>query len=78
MSHYSRAEDEVRSFIKAITKLSIDRMPDMDKRELSITLYPLLNDRSQKALEKIIEEVNATEKIYPGTDLVMVFKMTTI
>jgi len=78
MSHYSRAVDEVRSFIKAITKLSIDRMPDMDKRELSITLYPLLNDRSQKALEKIIEEVNATEKIYPGTDLVMVFKMTTI
>ena len=78
MSHYSRAEDEVRSFIKAITKLSIDRMPDMDKRELSITLYPLLNDRSQKALEKIIEEVNATEKIYPGTDLVMVFKMTII
>lgn len=78
MSHYSRAEDEVRSFIKAITKLSIDRMPDMDKRELSITLYPLLNDRSQKALEKIIEEVNATETIYPGTDLVMVFKMTII
>jgi hypothetical protein len=53
-------------------------MPDMDKRELSITLYPLSNNRSQKALEKIIDEVNASKTIYPGTDLIMVFKMTTI
>ena len=78
MPYYSRAEYEVRSLIKAITKLSIDLMPDMDKRELSITLYPLSNNRSQKALEKIIDEVNASKAIYPGTDLVMVFKMTTI
>jgi hypothetical protein len=78
MPYYSRAEDEVRSLIKAITKLSIDLMPDMDKRELSITLYPLSNNRSQKALEKIIDEVNASKTIYPGTDLIMVFKMTTI
>lgn len=50
MPYCSRAEDEVRSLIKEITKLSIDLMPNMDKIELSITLYPLSNNCSQKAL----------------------------
>jgi hypothetical protein len=73
--HFSRAEDEIRALVKAITHLSIDIMPDMEKSLLNITLYPLSNNRSQTALANIIEEVNATNTMYPGTTLVMRFKI---
>lgn len=76
--YYGRAEDEIRALVKAITRLSIDLMPDMQHKLLCITLYPLSNKRSQLALAGIIEEVNATHTLYPGTDLVMNFKMATV
>jgi predicted DNA-binding protein YlxM (UPF0122 family) len=76
--HFSRAEDEIRSLIKAITRLSIDIIPDNEKALLNITLYPLSNIRSQNALANIIDEVNATNSVYPGTNLIMRFKITTM
>ena len=76
--HFSRAEDEIRALVKAITHLSIDLIPDMENSILNITLYPLSNNRSQNALEKIINHVNATNTVYPGTMLVMKFKIATM
>ena len=76
--HFSRAEDEVRALVKAITHLSIDMMPDQENSELNIILYPMANQRSQVALSKIIEEVNATQTLYPGTNWMLKFKITTM
>jgi len=45
---------------------------------MNITLYTLSNLRSQHALAKIIEEVNATNTTYPGTDLTIKFKIATM
>jgi hypothetical protein len=76
--HFSRSEDEVRTLVKAITKLSIDMIPDMENSLLNITLYPLSNLRSQNALANIIDGVNATKTVYPGTTLMMRFKIATM
>jgi hypothetical protein len=76
--HFSRAEDEVRALVKAITRLSIDIIPDQKNAQLNITLYPLANTRSQKALSSIIDQINATQTVYPGTNMIMKFKITTI
>jgi hypothetical protein len=76
--HFSRAEDEIRALVKAITHLSIDMIPDYENSLLNITLYPLSNLRSQYALANIIDEVNATNTVYPGTMLIMKFKITTM
>ena len=76
--HFSRAEDEIRALVKAITHLSIDLEPDMENSILNITLYPMANLRSQNALADIIEQINATNTVYPGTMLIMKFKITTI
>jgi hypothetical protein len=76
--YFSRADDEIRALVKAITNLSIDLIPDMEKSLLNITLYPLSNHRSQNALEKITDQVNATNTVYPGTNLVMKFKIATL
>jgi hypothetical protein len=76
--HFIRAEDEIRALVKAITHLSIDMIPDIENSLLNITLYPLSNNRSQKALAKIIDQVNDTQTVYPGTALVMKFKIATM
>jgi hypothetical protein len=76
--HFGRADDEIRALVKAITHLSIDIIPDVENRRLNITLYPLANNRGQKALAKIINQVNDTQTVYPGTALVMNFKIATL
>jgi len=73
--HFSRAENEIRMLVKAITHLSIDLMPDKENSLLNITLYPLSNIRSQNALAGIIDEVNATNTVFPGTNLKMKFNL---
>jgi len=45
---------------------------------MNITLYPLSKLRRQRALAKIIKEVNATNTTYPGTDLTIKFKIATM
>ncbi|MDR2287257.1 MAG: hypothetical protein LBE04_07265, partial [Prevotellaceae bacterium] len=62
----------------AITFLSIDLMPDYQNKQLKITLYPLSNIRSQKAIEEVCKTVNDNKTVFPGTDLVMIFNITTI
>jgi len=76
--YFNRAEDEVRALVKAITHLSIDIIPDEKQSLLNITLYPLSNQRSQQALSKIIDDVNATNTLYPGTTLTMRFNIATM
>ena len=76
--HFSRAENEIRALVKAITRLSIDLIPDEENKMLNITLYPLSNIRSQKALANVIHQINATKTVYPGTVLIMNFKIATI
>jgi len=76
--HFSRSDDEIRALVKAITHLSIDMIPDKENALLNITLYPLSNLRSQNALANIIDQVNATNTVYPGTKLMMKFKIATL
>ena len=76
--HFSRSDDEIRALVKAITHLSIDMIPDKENALLNITLYPLSNLRSQNALANIIDQVNATNTVYPGTTLIMKFKIATL
>ena len=76
--HFRRAEDEIRALTKAIINLSVDIEPQLQNSILLITIYQLSNSRSQIALENIIEKVNATNTVFPGTNLIMKFKTATI
>jgi hypothetical protein len=75
--HYKRSFDEIRVLVKAIINQTVDLLPDCQNNELIITLYPLANQRSYLAVRNIIETINQTNTIYPGTNFVMKFKITT-
>jgi hypothetical protein len=75
--HYKRTEDEIRMLVKAIINTPIDMEVDRENEELKITLYPLANQRSNEAVSKICDTVNATNTIYPETNLRLIFKIAT-
>jgi hypothetical protein len=76
--HYRRSYDEIRTLVKAIINQTIDLIPDCQNNELNIYLYPLANERSNQAVRMVIDAINQTNTIYPGTNLVMRFKIATI
>ena len=72
--HYKREDQEIKALLKSITQSTIDMDVDHAKELLTITLYPLSNQRNTEAVRKVCQTVNATATIYPGTNLKMVFK----
>jgi hypothetical protein len=76
--HYKRAENEIRMLVKAIINTPIDMEVDNENAELKITLYPLANQRSNEAVSKICETINHTNTVYPGTNLRLCYKITTV
>lgn len=76
--HYKRSADEIRSLVKAVIKQTVDIKPDYLNNLLNITIYPLSNNRSNRAVEAIIETINETKTKFPNTNLVMNFKIATM
>jgi cell division FtsZ-interacting protein ZapD len=71
MSH----PDEARTLLCALYKTEADLLPDLDKQTLTIRLHHFANVISDKVIEKLCTELNATETLFPRTDLRMVFKV---
>ncbi len=63
---------------KSILFSTADIIPDYNNKTLSVRLYSLATPRDNHALEKICSLLNDTETVFPGSDLTLVFKMTTL
>jgi hypothetical protein len=64
--------------VKAIIRQTVDIEPDYQNNMLYITLYSLANTRSNRAVENVIETINDTKTIFPGTELMLNFKIATL
>ena len=67
--------DEVRSLLRAIYSSEADFIPDHEQRTLTIYLHRLANRSYDVAIQKLCDELNATETIFPRTNLKMIFKL---
>jgi len=74
MSH----PDEVRTLLSALYQTEADLLPDLEKQTLTVRLHHLANVMSDKVIEKLCTELNATETRFPRTNLRMVFKVGSI
>jgi len=71
MSH----PDEARTLLCALYKTEADLLPDLEKQTLTIRLHHSASVMSDKVIEKLCTELNATETLFPRTNLRMVFKV---
>lgn len=67
--------DDARPLLREIYTTSADLLPDPKTKTLTIQLHHLTNRMSDGAVRCLAEELNASETLYPGTDLRMVFKL---
>jgi len=72
--HYARTEEEGRALIREMLLTSADLLPEADHYRLRVRLHSLANPRSNEALAKLCETLNALEIHYPGTDLKLVYE----
>ena len=68
-------EDDARSLVREVFRSAADLTPDLESGELRIGLHSLSNPRSNRAIEQLIGELNASELTYPGTSLKLVYSL---
>jgi transposase-like protein len=71
--HYKRAQDEARMLLSEAFRSSADLQVIGD--ELHVRINPLSAPRRSRAIEGLCGELNATETLYPGTKLRLVFSV---
>jgi hypothetical protein len=70
----SRADD-AHALLRQIYRTEADLLPDAEARTLTVRLHHLTQAAHDQALRHLCEELNATETLFPGTDLRLVYKI---
>jgi hypothetical protein len=67
--------DDARSLLRAIYSTEVDIVPDPQAKTLTIRLHPLANTSSDHAVSHLCAEINATETLFPGTELRLIYEL---
>jgi hypothetical protein len=67
--------DETRALLREIFATEADLLPDEAAGTLTVRLHHLTNRASDEAARYLAEQLNATETVYPGTNLRLVYKL---
>lgn len=70
--------DEKRMLVKQIMENNADLLPDYENNTLTVVLHGLSAPRFNKAAAKIAELLTQTETIFPGSELLMKFKIAAL
>ena len=68
-------EDDTRALLRQIYSTEADLLPDADHKTLTVRLHHLTQAAHDQALLRLCDELNATETIFPGTDLRLIYKL---
>jgi hypothetical protein len=72
--HIARSDD-ARSLLRQIFNSEADLIPDSASHTLTVRLHHLTQAAHDHAIEQLLADLNATQTIFPGTQLALVFKM---
>ena len=67
--------DEARTLLRALYSTDADLIPDHPQQTLTVALHHLANPCSNAAIQKLCDELNATETVFPRSNLRLVFKL---
>ena len=67
--------DDARALLRQIYNTEVDLIPDLEAKTLTVRLHHLTQAAHDHAVRYLCEELTATETIFPGTDLRLVYKL---
>jgi len=68
-------QDEARAMVRHILDSAVDLHPDPEKKTLTVRLHRLTTAGQDHVLEHLCEELTATETVYPGTELRLIYEV---
>ena len=68
-------DDDGRALVRELMRTPADLDPDLAAKTLIVRLHPLPSRLQDTAARHLAEELTATETIFPGTDLRLVFTL---
>jgi hypothetical protein len=66
--------DDARALVRQVFSSAVDLCPDPEQRTLTVRLHRLSSAIHDAALEHLCAELTATETVFPGTELRLVFE----
>ena len=73
--HLARGSDDARALLRQIFQTEADLTPDLAAHTLTVSLHHLTQAAHDQAIEKLLADLNATQTVFPGTELTLVFKL---
>ena len=70
-----RLGEEARAVLRQIFDTEADLIPDPVSNTLTVSLHQRTPAAHDQAIEHLLAELNATQTIFPGTRLTLVFKI---
>jgi hypothetical protein len=67
-------QDEARAFVRDLYTTEANLIPDSENGTLTVELHSLATPKANAILNHLCIELNATQTIYPDTDLKLIFK----
>lgn len=67
--------DDAHAFLREVYRTSADLQPDTQRKTLTVRLHPLATRSHNTVLRHLCAELTATETIFPGTELRLVFEI---
>jgi predicted nucleic acid-binding Zn-ribbon protein len=68
-------EDDARVLLQDLFRQEADLHPDESRGQLEVRIHPFSNPRSNRAIEHLLEQLNASEMKYPGTSLTLTYSL---
>lgn len=68
-------EDDARSLVRDLFRSLADITPNIESGELRIRIHGFANPHSNRAIETLLQELNASGLNYPGTNLKLVYTL---
>jgi hypothetical protein len=73
--HMARGGDDARALLRQIFQTEADLTPDLAANTLTVRLHHLTQAAHDQAIEQLLTDLNATQTVFPGTELTLVFKL---
>ena len=73
--HMARGGDDARALLRQIFQTEADLTPDLAANTLTVSLHHLTQAAHDQAIEQLLADLNATQTVFPGTQLTLVFKL---
>lgn len=70
--------DDARALIRDLLRSDADIHPDEDAGVLEVRLHTLANPRSNRAIQHLLDHLNAAECVYPGTNLRLTYTLSSV